>query len=85
MSAEQRSTRNSLLREAEVSEDFDVMDADLAKSTRGGWFRNEYPDRWFNMGIAKQDLFAAAAGIATTGRVSAIRSISNSRRRLGRT
>jgi transketolase len=59
---------NGLLREAETREDFVVMDADLAKSTRGGWFRDEYPDRWLNVGIAEQDLFATAAGIASTGR-----------------
>ncbi len=59
---------NGLLREAEERTDFVVMDADLAKSTRGGWFRDEYPDRWFNMGISEQDMFATAAGIASTGR-----------------
>lgn len=69
---EEISTRNGfgngLLREAEEREDFIVMDADLAKSTRGGWFRDEYPERWYNMGISEQDLFATAAGIASTGR-----------------
>lgn len=59
---------NGLLREAQEREDFVVMDADLAKSTRGGWFRDEYPDRWFNMGISEQDLFATAAGLAADGR-----------------
>jgi transketolase len=59
---------NGLLREADERDDFVVMDADLAKSTRGGWFRDEYPDRWLNVGIAEQDLFATAAGIAATGR-----------------
>jgi transketolase len=59
---------NGLLREAEEREDFIVIDADLAKSTRGGWFRDEYPDRWYNMGISEQDMFATAAGIADTGR-----------------
>ena len=59
---------NGLLREAEKREDFVVMDADLSKSTRGSWFRDEYPDQWFNMGISEQDMFATAAGIASTGR-----------------
>ena len=59
---------NGILREAEERDDFVVLDADLAKSTRGGWFRDEYPERWYNMGIAEQDMFATAAGIASTGR-----------------
>jgi transketolase len=57
-----------LLREAERRDDFVVVDADLAKSTRGGWFRDEFPDRWFNMGIAEQDMFATAAGLAENDR-----------------
>lgn len=72
MSTERVATRNGfgngILREAEERDDFVVMDADLAKSTRGGWFRDEHPDRWYNMGIAEQDMFATAAGIASTGR-----------------
>lgn len=59
---------NALLETAEDREDFVVFDADLAKSTRGGWFRDEHPDRWFNMGISEQDMFATAAGVADTGR-----------------
>ncbi|MFW5949764.1 MAG: transketolase family protein [archaeon] len=70
--SERISTRNGfgngLLREAEERDDFVVIDADLAKSTRGGWFRDEYPERWYNMGISEQDMFATAAGIAETGR-----------------
>lgn len=59
---------NGLLRAGRNRDDFVVMDADLAKSTRGAWFGDEFPDRWFNMGIAEQDMFATAAGIASTGR-----------------
>lgn len=59
---------NGLLSAGENREDFVVMDADLAKSTRGAWFREEFPDRWFNMGVSEQDMFATAAGIASTGR-----------------
>jgi transketolase len=62
------STRNGfgegLLREADERDDFVVIDADLAKSTRGGWFRDEFPDRWLNVGISEQDMFATAAGLA---------------------
>ena len=44
------------------------MDADLSKSTMTAEFAKEFPDRFFNMGIAEQDLYAAACGIALSGK-----------------
>ena len=41
-----------------------VMDADLSKSTMTAEFGKTYPDRFFNMGIAEQNLYGAAAGLA---------------------
>lgn len=46
-----------------------VMDADLSKSTMTAEFSKAYPERFFNMGIAEQNLYATAAGIAHTGKV----------------
>ena len=46
-----------------------VMDADLSASTQTKKFAAEYPDRFFNVGIAEQNLFGTAAGIAHTGKV----------------
>jgi transketolase len=46
-----------------------VLDADLACSTQTGLFAKAYPDRFFNQGIAEQDLINTAAGLATTGKV----------------
>ena len=46
-----------------------VMDADLSKSTMTAEFAKAYPDRFFNMGIAEQDLYAAACGLALSGKV----------------
>lgn len=46
-----------------------VMDADLSKSTMTAEFGKTYPDRFFNMGIAEQNLYGAAAGIALSGNV----------------
>ncbi len=46
-----------------------VMDADLSKSTMTYAFSKEYPDRFFNMGIAEQNLYGTAAGIALSGKV----------------
>lgn len=41
--------------------------ADLAKSTNIGNFGDKFPERLFNVGIAEQDLFGVAAGLAKTG------------------
>lgn len=41
--------------------------ADLAKSTNIGIFGDAFPDRLFNVGIAEQNLFGVAAGLAKTG------------------
>lgn len=45
-----------------------VMDADLSKSTMTAAFSKAYPERFFNMGIAEQNLFGAAAGLAASGK-----------------
>ena len=46
-----------------------VMDADLSKSTMTAEFAKAYPERFFNMGIAEHDLYAAACGLALSGKV----------------
>ncbi len=46
-----------------------VMDADLASSTQTGKFRDRYPDRFFNCGVAEQNLMGTAAGLAAAGKV----------------
>ncbi|MDO4545827.1 MAG: transketolase family protein [Bacillota bacterium] len=46
-----------------------VMDADLSKSTMTAEFGKTYPERFFNMGIAEQNLYGAAAGLALSGKV----------------
>lgn len=46
-----------------------VMDADLSKSTMTAEFAKEYPERFFNMGIAEQNMYAAACGLALSGKV----------------
>jgi transketolase len=44
-----------------------VLDADLAKSTQTARFGKVYPERFFDMGIAEQDMMATAAGLAVSG------------------
>ena len=46
-----------------------VLDADLAKSTQTGKFGKAYPDRFFDMGIAEQDMIGTAAGLAAAGMI----------------
>lgn len=43
------------------------LSADLAKSTKIGKFGDKFPDRFFNFGIAEQNMFGAAAGLAKSG------------------
>lgn len=44
-----------------------VLDADLATSTKAGLFASEFPDRFFEVGIAEQNMISMAAGLASMG------------------
>jgi transketolase len=46
-----------------------VLDADISKSTNTFHFANRFPERFFNMGSAEQNLISFAAGLATTGKI----------------
>lgn len=46
-----------------------VLDADLASSTRVTYFADEFPDRFFQMGVAEQNMVGAAAGMALMGKI----------------
>ncbi len=48
--------------------DIVVMDADLSKSTYTNLFKNAYPERHINMGIAEANMMSAAAGLASCGK-----------------
>lgn len=54
---------------AEKYENLVVLDADLASATKTGIFRKEYPERFFNCGIAEANMMGVAAGLATTGKI----------------
>jgi len=49
--------------------DLVVCDADLSGSTRTGLFAREFPQRFFNFGVAEQNMMATAAGLASCGQV----------------
>jgi transketolase len=50
------------------NKDIVVLDADLSSSTRTGVFAKEFPGRFFNFGIAEQNMMASAAGLASCGK-----------------
>lgn len=46
-----------------------VLDADLSKSTKTDVFAKTCPDRFFDMGIAEQNMMGVAAGMAASGKI----------------
>ena len=50
-------------------EDLIVMDADLSGSTKTGEFKKVFPERFFNFGIAEQNMYSQAAGMALSGKI----------------
>ena len=52
---------------AKEHEDIICLDADLGHATGSLVFRNAFPDRYIETGIAEQDLIGIAAGLARTG------------------
>ncbi len=73
MENEKKATRQSygeaLLELGKKFEDVVVLDADLSTATKTSIFAKEFPDRFFDMGIAEQNMMGTAAGLATAGKV----------------
>jgi len=46
-----------------------VLSADLTDSTRAAWFKKEFPERFFGLGVAEQDMIGVAAGLALEGKI----------------
>ncbi|MBU3137014.1 transketolase family protein [Clostridium gasigenes] len=51
------------------NENIVVLDADLSKSTKTNDFKNKFKDRFFNVGIAEQNLMGMAAGLSNVGNI----------------
>lgn len=51
-----------------------VLCADLAESTRSHWFREKFPDRYIELGVAEQNMATVAAGLANYGKIPFISS-----------
>ena len=57
---------------AELGERYDnivALNADLSGSTKTELFHQKFPHRFFNMGIAEQNMIGTAVGLATTGKI----------------
>ncbi len=52
-----------------LRDDIVVLDADLSGSTKTSVFAKAFPERFFNAGIAEQNLMGMAAGLAAAGKI----------------
>ncbi len=59
----------ALVQLGQENPDIVVLDADLSGSTQTHLFARAFQDRFFNMGIAEQDLMGTAAGLAIGGKI----------------
>ena len=63
-----------LVEVAEQNENVVALCADLAESTRTHWFKEKFPNRYIEMGVAEQNLAATASGLAAAGKIPFIAS-----------
>lgn len=70
---EQKPTRDGfgegILISAEENPDIVVLSSDVAKSTRCDKFAEKFPERFFQVGIAEQNLAGIAAGLGVSGKI----------------
>lgn len=57
----------ALVRIGKTNDKLVVLDADVSGSTKTGLFGKEFPERFYNMGVAEANMAGTAAGIATCG------------------
>ena len=67
--ATRQSYGEALLELGKENKNIVVFDADLSTATKTKLFAEEFPDRFFDMGIAEQNMISTAAGIATCGKI----------------
>jgi transketolase len=58
-----------LVQLAQTNRNIVVLDADLASSTRMVYFAESFPNRFFQMGVAEQNMMGVAAGMAMMGKI----------------
>ena len=68
LKATRQSYGEKLAELGEKNKDIIVLDADLSAATKTSIFAKKFPERFFDMGIAEQDMMSTAAGLATFGK-----------------
>ena len=63
-----------LVAAGEASKDVVALCADLAESTRVDAFAKKFPERYFELGVAEQNMATVAAGLGVTGKIPFIAS-----------
>ena len=75
---EQKPTRDGygqgLVVAGEKDKNVVVLCADLTESTRSHWFKEKFPERFFEMGVAEQNMATVAAGLGISGKIPFISS-----------
>lgn len=66
----------ALVELGKANPDVVVCDADLSKSTMTAYFAKEFPDRFFECGIAEANMTAIGAGLASSGKIAFVSSFS---------
>jgi len=59
----------ALVKLGEKYEKVVVLDADVSTSTRTAFFKDKFPDRFFNFGVAEGNMMDVAAGLALVGKI----------------
>ena len=60
----------ALVELGEENPDIVVLEADLGRSTMSCMFEERFPGRYFEMGIAEQNMTSFAGGLALTGKIA---------------
>ena len=69
MKATRDSYGEALIELGEENKNIVVLDADLATATKTIGFKNKFPERFFDIGIAEQNMIGTAAGLALGGKI----------------
>ena len=69
LKATRQSYGEKLAELGEKNKDIIVLDADLSAATKTSIFAKRFPERFFDMGIAEQNMISTAAGMATCGKI----------------